>query len=172
MSDTNSPDGRTDSIRRPVDHALWGRIRRGIEGGALATLVLTAYRLPVTRSLPPTAEFWSKFVSEDAASDHPVVALVLHVLYGVAAGVGFAVLVSSREPVRSGSGIGPPSPSGEASVTVFGLVYGLALSAFGEKIVLGAMLDTDPDDRFAFHIGHVLYGITLGSWIGTRTTDQ
>jgi hypothetical protein len=29
---------------------------------------MTVYRLPVTRSLPPTAEFWAKFVS----GDHPM----------------------------------------------------------------------------------------------------
>jgi hypothetical protein len=54
---------------------------------------------------------------------------------------------------------------------VYGLVYGLVLSAVGEWVVLGAILDVDPDDRFAFHIGHVLYGITLGAWVGTRTRD-
>jgi len=34
------------------------------------------------------------------------------------------------------------------------------------------LLDVEPDDRFAFHVGHVLYGITLGAWIGTRTRPE
>lgn len=172
MTATDSTGERETAPRRPVEHALRGRIRRGVEGGALATLVMTVYRLPVTRSLPPTAEFWSQFVSGDDPYDHPLVALVLHVLYGVAAGVAFAALVPSREPVEDESGVGPPSPSGEVQLTVYGLAYGLALSAFGEKVVLGTVLDVEPDDRFAFHVGHVLYGITLGAWIGTRTTEE
>jgi predicted MFS family arabinose efflux permease len=104
-------------------------MRRGAEGGALATAVMTVYRLPVTRSLPPTAEFWATFVSGGDPADSPVAALVLHVVYGVAAGAIFAV-------------------------------------------VLRTLLDTDPDDRFAFHVSHLLYGITLGAWVGTRTRDR
>ena len=95
----------------------------------------------------------------------------MHALYGVLAGVGFALMASSRDPVRGESGVGPPSPAGEVSMTVWGLVYGLVLSAFGETVVLRAVLGVDPDDRFAFHVGHVLYGITLGAWVGTRTAD-
>jgi hypothetical protein len=144
----------------------------GVEGGALATLVMTVYRLPVTRSLPPTAEFWSQYVSDDGPYDHPVVALGLHLLYGVVGGVVFARFLSARVPVGDASGIGPPSPSGEASMTLFGAVYGMVMSVFGEKIVLDGLLDVEPDDRFAFHVGHLLYGITLGAWIGTRSRDR
>jgi len=163
-------ESTAEAPRTPTPSWL-GRLRRGAEGGALATLVMTAYRLPVTRSLPPTAEFWARFVSEDGPYDHPAVALALHVLYGVGTGVAFALLDPSRDAVES-EGIGPPSPSGEASVTVLGFVYGAVLSLFGEYVVLGAVMNVDPDDRFAFHVGHVLYGITLGSWVGTRTRDR
>jgi len=171
MSETERLKERESAPRRTGGKTLRGRARRGAEGGAVATLVMTAYRLPVTRSLPPTAEFWSQFVSGDGPYDHPLIALALHALYGVLAGVGFALMASSRDPVRGESGVGPPSPAGEVSMTVWGLVYGLVLSAFGETVVLRAVLDVDPDDRFAFHVGHVLYGITLGAWVGTRTTD-
>lgn len=171
MSDTKRPDESETGFGRSGGNAWRGRVRRGAEGGAVATLVMTAHRLPVTRSLPPTAEFWSQFVSGDDPYDHPLIALALHALYGVLAGVGFALLASSRDPVRGESGVGPPSPAGEVSMTVWGLVYGLVLSAFGETVVLRAVLDVDPDDRFAFHVGHVLYGITLGAWVGTRTAD-
>lgn len=172
MTETNSSDESTRGISQWIENARSGRIRRGVEGGGLATFVMTAHRLPVTRSLPPTAEFWSQYVSGDDPCAHPVIALVLHVLYGVVAGVVFAVMFSSRESVEAGSGIGPPSPSGEVSMTLFGLVYGLFLSAFGENVVLKAMLDINSDDRFMFHVGHVLYGITLGAWVGTRTSDR
>jgi hypothetical protein len=132
---------------------------------------MTAYRLPVSRSLPPSAEFWSKFVSGDDPYDHPVIALLLHALYGVFSGIGFALMAQSREPVEDESGVGPPSPAGEVRLTVLGLGYGLLLSVFGEKVILKRMLGIDPDDWFAFHVGHVLYGITLGAWLGTRTTE-
>lgn len=146
------------------------RIRRGLEGGALATLVMTAYRLPVTRSLPPTAAFWAEFVAGGDPDDHPLAALALHFAYGIAAGGVFALFLPSRVPVDGEAGRhGPPSPAGEVAATLAGLAYGLVLSAVGERLVLGGLLDVDPDDRFAFHVGHVLYGITLGAWVGTRT---
>lgn len=171
MSPTDTSDETESDLSQQTERAQLGRIRRGAEGGAVATLVMTAYRLPVSRSLPPTAEFWSKFVSGDDPYEHPVVALVLHVVYGVLAGIGFGLLVQSRESVDGASGVGPPAPSGEVRLTILGLIYGLVLSAIGEKVVLGTMLEIDPDDWFAFHIGHVLYGITLGAWVGTRTTE-
>jgi len=175
--DTESgPHGTRSGDRRPGTRSgaesLTARVRRGLEGGALATLVMTVYRLPVTRSLPPTAEFWSKYVSRDDPYNHPVVALLLHVVYGVVSGGVFATLFRSRDAVEPEPGEhGPPSPSGHVSATIYGFLYGLALSAFGETFVLGTLLDVEPDDRFAFHVSHVLYGITLGAWVGTRTSD-
>jgi hypothetical protein len=169
---TERSDGRT-SRSSTARSSRRERVWRGIEGGALATLVMTVYRLPVTRSLPPTAEFWAEFVSGDRPDDHPVAALVLHFAYGAAAGGLFAALLPARESVPGKPGSrGPPSPSGEVSTTLYGLLYGLALSAVGERFVLGTLLDIDPDDRFAFHVGHALYGITLGAWVGTRTRER
>jgi len=169
---TKTGQGEQSQSGREGGTSLWHRLRRGAEGGALATVVMTVYRLPVTRSLPPTAEFWAKYVSGDHPDDHPVAALILHLAYGVVAGMAFTTLFPSREPVSAQPGSrGPPSPSGEVSTTVTGLLYGLVLSVVGEWVVLGAILDVDPDDRFAFHVGHVLYGITLGAWVGTRTRE-
>jgi len=34
-------------------------VARGIQGGFVATLIMTAFRLPLLRSLPPSANFWS-----------------------------------------------------------------------------------------------------------------
>ncbi len=138
---------------------------------------MTVYRLPVTRSLPPTADFWAQFVGDGAPEDYPVPALVLHFIYGGTAGAAFAASLRGRESVdaddpRYDRQRGPPTYSGEVPTTVAGLLYGLALSAFGERFVLGGLLDVDPDDRVAFHVGHALYGITLGAWVGTRTTDR
>lgn len=164
----------------PQRPSVAGRIRRGLEGGALATIVMTVYRLPVTRSLPPSAEFWTAFVAGGRPQDHPLAALVLHFAYGIGAGGVFAALVSGRaslDPGRTRSILddsvsGPPERSGEVTVTMAGLLYGVALSVVGERFVLGRLLRTEPDDRFAFHVGHVLYGITLGAWVGTRTRRE
>ncbi len=154
-----------------------GRTRRGLEGGLLATLVMTVYRLPVSRSLPPTAEFWAQFVGGGEPEDYPVPALALHFAYGAGAGAAFAALLAGRESVARGDPgrdrpPGPPTDAGEVPTTVAGLLYGLVLSAVGERVVLGRLLGVDPDDRVAFHVGHVLYGITLGAWVGTRTTAR
>lgn len=171
MHTTETAGDAADDTRHSSERTQLARLRRGAEGGAIATLVMTAHRLPVSRSLPPTAEFWSKFVSGDDPYDHPAVALVLHGLYGVSAGIAFALMRPSREPVEGETGVGPPAPAGELRLTALGLIFGLVLSIFGEKVVLEMVLDDSPDDRVAFHVGHVLYGVTLGSWLGTRTID-
>jgi hypothetical protein len=164
----------------PKGSNVTGRIRRGCEGGALATLVMTVYRLPVTRSLPPSAEFRATFVAGGRPQDHPLAALVLHFAYGIGAGGVFGALVSDRasldrERTRSfldDSVSGPPERSGEVTVTMAGLLYGAALSVVGERFVLGRLLRTQLDDRFAFHVGHVRSGITPGAWVGTRTRRE
>ncbi|WP_436912271.1 hypothetical protein [Halosimplex marinum] len=180
LRDRRREDTDTNDGTAPEGPDVAGRVRRGIEGGALATLVMTVYRLPVTRSLPPSAEFWTTFVAGGRPQDHPLAALVLHFAYGIGAGGVFGALVSGRasldrERMRSfldDSVSGPPERSGEVTVTMAGLLYGVALSVVGERLVLGRLLRTEPDDRFAFHVGHVLYGITLGAWVGTRTRRE
>lgn len=159
------PAGRTELV---------GRARRGLEGGLLATLVMTVYRLPVSRSLPPTAEFWATFVSQNDPQGAAVPALVLHAGYGGATGVVFAALLGHRRSVTGDefdaeSPPGPPTYTGEVSTAALGVLYGAVLSVVGERLVLGRLLGIDPDDRVAFHIGHLLYGTALGAWVGTRT---
>jgi len=174
------PETASEGPTAPRRTAVAGRVRRGLEGGALATLVMTVYRLPVTRSLPPSAEFWATFVAGGRPDDHPLAALVLHFAYGIGAGGVFAALVSgraslNRDRTRSfldDSVNAPPDRSDEVTATMVGLLYGVALSVVGERFVLGRLLGTEPDDWFAFHVGHVLYGVTLGAWVGTRTRRQ
>ncbi|NEU57876.1 hypothetical protein [Halorussus sp. MSC15.2] len=167
---------------------LAARIAEGTRAGFVATLVMTAYRLPVSRSLPPTARFWSTFVSGDDPDDHPIIALALHLLYGTVGGAIFGALT----PFDAGSPASSPrSPTGDesdrstdddhrqtASREVIGLlwgtVYALALSVFGERVVLGRVLDMDPevDERLVFHAGHLVYGLSLGTLFGSRTSDE
>jgi len=32
--------------------------------------------------------------------------------------------------------------------------------------------DLDPDEALIFHLSHVIYGITLGAWLGSRGTPD
>lgn len=153
------------------------RAAEGAKGGFVATLAMTAYRLPVSRSLPPTAEFWSKFVAGGDPDDHPIPAIVLHLLYGVAGGVGFGLLapMDANAPAERDSGDDHRETARlEAVGLLAGVVYALALSAFGERVVLGRLLDLDleGDERLVFHAGHVVYGLSLGTWVGSRTGDR
>lgn len=134
----------------------------GLEGGLVATAVMTAFRIPISHSLPPTGAFWAKFVAGGRPDDHPVPALVLHATYGALAG---AVFASAFVPRVRGS-----DADRELAGALWGTIYGLALSAFGLRAVLGGLLgmDLDRDERLVFHAGHVVYGLTLGVWLGSN----
>ncbi|WP_135826359.1 hypothetical protein [Halorussus ruber] len=156
-SDESRPPEEASSSRRH-------RLAEGTEGGLVATLVLTAYRLPVSHALPPTAEFWSKFVAGGDSADHTLPALVLHLLYGAGAGALFGALFPAREPRET---VGR-----ELTGLLLATGYALALSVFGERVVLGRLLDMDleADESLVFHVGHLVYGLTLGTWLGSRTS--
>lgn len=137
-------------------------IGRGVQGGAVATFVMTAFRLPLMRSLPPSANFWAAFVAGGDPDDYPVVGLLLHLVYGVSAGAAFgglfAILDSERAILPEQRGL------------TWGGVYGMVLSAFGSRVMLEALLDIEleADELTLFHAGHLVYGLTLGAWVGSR----
>jgi hypothetical protein len=179
-SDPN-PDPGSDSARKPgpnldSDQAtgpgLGVRLTEGAKGGLVATLTMTAFRLPVARSLPPTARFWAKFVSGGDPDDNPVAAIALHLLYGIGGGVGFGLLapMAAQNPADDHR----ETARNEAVGLLTGTLYGVALSVFGERVVLERLLDMDPaaDERLVFHAGHLVYGLSLGTWFGSRTSDE
>ena len=135
-------------------------LRNGFVGGFFATIVMTLFRAPTARSLPPTAEFIAKFVGGDPNEYH-VTSLVLHGLYGTLGGVLFSFLVGER--------IGEMNEP-ETAGLLAGVVYGAVLSVFGERTVLRHVLgmELDTDESAIFHTGHLIYGLTLGAWIGSR----
>ena len=142
----------------------WRRLRAlllGLKGGAFATLVMTAFRMPISRSLPPTANFWARFFGGEP-DDHPVPAFVLHVLYGVAGGAFFGLLFERRGG-RTRAGI-------ELTDIARGLLYSLGLSVFGSRVILGRVvgMDLESDEALIFHVGHAIYGLALGAWMGSN----
>ena len=168
-----------DTDARPASGpGLDTRLVEGAKAGLMATLTMTVFRLPLARSLPPTARFWTKFVSGGDPDDHPVPAIALHLLYGVFGGIGFG-LFAPMETGRDAAG-GPETDEheetarNEAVGLLAGALYGLALSVFGERVVLERVLDMDPaaDERLVFHAGHLVYGLSLGTWFGSRTSDE
>ncbi|PCR91646.1 DUF6789 family protein [Natrinema ejinorense] len=138
-------------------------VARGIQGGFVATLIMTAFRLPLLRSLPPSANFWSQYVTGDDPDGHPIAGLALHLFYGVSSGALFGGLFSLYTAGRS---IEP-----EQRGLVWGSVYGMVLSAFGIQVMLQELLDIrlEADELALFHAGHLVYGLSLGAWVGSRT---
>jgi hypothetical protein len=138
-------------------------VARGLQGGFVATLIMTAFRLPLLRSLPPSANFWSQYVAGGEPDDHPIAGLALHLGYGVGSGAIFGGLFSLYTAGRS---IEP-----EQRGLVWGSVYGLVLSAFGVQVVLEELLGIrlEADELALFHAGHLVYGLSLGAWVGSRT---
>jgi len=156
-SESAEPDGRAvpASLRRHP-------VAQGVGGGVAATVVMTVYRLPAFRALPPTAEFWATYVGDEGAEEYAGVGMALHVLYG-AAGGGVFGLAFAR--------LGRLSGSRRRWGGVFlGVAYGLLLSVVGTRLVLRRLLDEtlDDDEAFVFVVGHVVYGVALGTWMVVR----
>lgn len=152
-ADASPPDYRSSALRGAA---------LGVTGGLVATAVMTAYRLPMFRALPPTAEFWAEYIGGGDAEQYPLQGLLLHLLYGGTAGSLFGV---AFETTRSGA-----LETRQRDGLVLGLLYGLLLSAVGTRVVVPYLLDEEfhPDERLVFHVGHVVYGLALGTWFGTR----
>ncbi|QCC54034.1 DUF6789 family protein [Natronorubrum bangense] len=152
----------TDETQSRMEHTVSAAVR-GLQAGLIATLIMTAFRLPILRSLPPSANFWAQYVTGGDPEEHPVAGLVLHLAYGIQAGAVFGALFALQDAERS---IEP-----EQRGLVWGSVYGMALSAFGSQFMLKELLDIrlDADELALFHAGHLVYGLSLGAWIGSRT---
>jgi len=135
---------------------------RALQGGLFATVVMTAFRLPLTRSLPPTANFWAKYVGGGDPEEYRAIGLLLHLLYGAVGGAAFGVAYD-----RLGAF---PGVTTETRGVVWGGLYGLALSAFGEHVMLRRLLGmpVEPDTETVFHTSHLIYGVALGGWVGSR----
>ncbi|MFB6164850.1 MAG: hypothetical protein ABEJ31_06795 [Haloarculaceae archaeon] len=146
-------DGDRDGLGRAVG--------LGARGGLVATVAMTAFRMPISESPPPTGALWAKVLGGEP-DDHHVLNLVLHLLYGMGAATAFAAWFQGRVTGRT--------VTDERRGVAAGALYGLGLSAFGSRVILGRLLgmDLQSDERFVFAVGHLIYGITLGAWLGSN----
>lgn len=135
---------------------------RGAAGGFAATVVMTVFRIPIFRALPPTSELWAQYVGGGEAEEYTVPGYVLHLTYGTVAGSVLGTVFPSidrRSPLRT-----------EVTALLSGVVFGTLLSVFGVRVVFAHLLHRELDEEhvLVFHVAHVVYGLTIGMWLGER----
>jgi hypothetical protein len=131
----------------------------GLAGGLVATVVMTAFMMTIgDDSPPPTALFWSKYVGDGPPGEYTTQGMVLHMLYGLGAGVVLAALL----PV---AGFGTVTLVTALGVGVaYGVLLFVGAAGFWMNVVLA--LDPDPTDVGTFLLFHLVYGAVLGAWLG------
>lgn len=158
-----TPSSESEAVEADESPSVFAArsLLRAVQGGLFATFVMTAFRLPILRSLPPSANFWAKYVGSGHPEEYTGMGAVLHVLYGVSFGALFGLLYPRMNLPRSAT---------ETEGVVWGTIFGLVLSAFGERVMLKRMLDMEleEDAETIFHASHAVYGIALGAWVGSR----
>lgn len=156
--DSPSP-GATD--RPGVLASLWG----GAKSGAHATAVMTLFRVPISDSTPPPSEFLAQLFG-GTREEYPVSGMVLHHLYGMLAGTIFGVFFRflGRHEMKRG----------QVEGALYGAAFGVVLSVFGRQVLLGWLLGEtlDDDERFIFQLSHVVYGLTLGTSVGSKVGQE
>lgn len=130
----------------------------GTVGGLVATVVMTGFMVGLgDDSPPPTAAVWAKYVGDGPPTDYVLPGMVLHLLYGIVAGLVFVLAVPAL-----GVSIGSMS-----TAVLFGLIYGLVLfvgaAVFWMKLVLG--MDPEIQQVVLFLSFHLVYGVVLGVWV-------
>lgn len=157
-----SPETPRSEENGEIERSIVRATVRGVIGGLVATVLMTLYRFPLFRALPPTAEFWAKYVGGGEPEEYFSEGLVLHFLYGAAAGGLFGAAFSRmRFRTERGRRLGAIGLS---------LGYGVVLSVFGTRVVFKRLLDEtlEPDEGTVFHVGHAIFGLTLGTWMSSR----
>lgn len=141
-------------------------ITLGFQGGLIATCTLTVFRLPVSRSLPPTANFWAEYIVHGELSEYPEEALALHLLYGAIGGSVFAVLFSILDELS-------PVPT-ELDGVLIGVLSSIPFSLFGTNVVLDRILgmEMETNEVMVFHAGHLVWGCSIGAWVGSRMNQD
>ena len=133
-------------------------ILNGLAGGLVATIVMTVFMMTLgDDSPPPTALFWSKYVGDGEPDNYMMQGMVLHMMYGIIAGLVFVVAV----PVL-GLSIGSMT-----TAVLFGLAYGFVLFVGAAVFWMNVVLDLDPEMPMVatFLLFHLIYGAVFGVWL-------
>jgi len=130
----------------------------GLAGGLVATIAMTVFMLALgDDSPPPTAGLWAKFVGSEGPEAYVPQGMVLHMLYGVGAGVAFVLAL-------------PLVVAEVTLVTAVGLAvaYAVVLTVVGAMVWMKGVLGMDPDRATAMQFGvfHLVYGLVLGGFVG------
>ena len=130
----------------------------GLVGGVVATIGMTVLMMAMgDGGPPPTAGLVAKFAGGDP-DDYAMPGMALHMLYGITAGVVFAVgvpllgLELASVAVGAGLGLG------------YGIVLMIGGMAFWLRTVIG--IEPDRDMLTTFGTVHVVYGVVLGTFLG------
>jgi hypothetical protein len=130
----------------------------GIAGGLVATIVMTIFMMALgDDSPPPTAALWAKFVGDEGPESYVPQGMLLHMLYGIGAGVAFALalpLVVAEVTLATAVGLA--------------VAYAVVLTVVGAMVWMKGVLGMDPDRATAIQFGffHLVYGVVLGGVIG------
>jgi hypothetical protein len=133
-------------------------VLNGLVGGLIATIVMTVFMMTLgDDSPPPTALFWSKYVGDGEPAEYIMQGMVLHMLYGIIAGLVFVVVVP-----LIGISIGSMT-----TAVLFGLAYGFVLFLGAAVFWMNVVLDIDAEMPMVamFLLFHLIYGGVLGVWL-------
>lgn len=131
----------------------------GLAGGIVATIVMTVFMMALgDDSPPPTALFWSKYVGDGGPDEYMMQGMVLHLLYGLGAGVVFALVL----PAAGFASVGLTAAAG------LGVAYGVVLFVVAAVLWMNVVLDIDAELPMVgmFLLFHLVYGVVLGAWLG------
>jgi hypothetical protein len=145
-------------VNREIQHMAELTVVNGLVGGLVATIVMTVFMMVLgDDSPPPTALFWSKYVGSSEPDGYMMQGMVLHMIYGVGAGLVFVLAA----PVI-GLSIGSMT-----TAVLFGLAYGFLLFVGAAVFWMNVVLDLDPEMPMVamFLLFHLIYGVVLGVWL-------
>lgn len=130
----------------------------GLVGGFVATIAMTiVMKMMGDGGPPPTASLVAKFAG-GAPEDYAMPGMLLHLLYGIVAGGVFAIGVPlvGLSLGSLGTAVG------------LGIAYGIVLMLVGMVLWMRMVIGMEPDRSMmmTFATVHVVYGITLGAFLG------
>ena len=135
-------------------------ILTGLIAGLIATVFMTMFMMAMgDDSPPPTAALWAKYVGNKGPDAYMKQGMLLHMLYGVGAGVAFTVGATALA-LDVGAGVLVGS-------VLWGLAFGLVLMIGGMMFWMRVVLAMEPDPKTmgTFGFFHVVYGVVLGAGI-------